>query len=192
MAVENYRDGLENCEYVDNFAGSYKAVEHLIKRGHREIAYITGQGTLHAPNDERLRGYEMAMADHELPINPYLLECGGFNLETGYRKTLQLLGRGIPFTAIACGNDMIALGAFQAIREHKLRVPWDISLVGFDDVYLSAMMEPRLTTMRQPAYEIGVCAVNMLIERMEGKSVTEKNRCFEPILMERDTVSYRT
>ena len=64
--------------------------------------------------------------------------------------------------------------------------------MGFDDVYLSAMLEPRLTTVRQPAYEIGVYAVKMLIERMEGKDVTESCKCFVPILMERDTVSYRT
>ncbi len=191
MSVENYQDGMENCVYVDDFRGSYQAVEHLIKRGHKEIAYITGYGTLHAPYDQRLQGYEQAMADHDLPVNPYLLECGGYNLETGYKKTLQLLGRNIPFTAIACGNDLIALGAFQAIREHKLSVPRDISLVGYDDVYLSVMLEPRLTTVRQPAYEIGVHAIRLLLERIEKKPGTEKNKCFVPNLIERDTVSFR-
>jgi LacI family transcriptional regulator len=191
VAVENYTKGMEYCVYVDNYTGSYKAVTHLISRGHKQIAYITGFGSLHAPEDERLQGYEQAMADNNLPVNPYLLECGSYTLETGYRKTLQLLGRGIPFTAIACGNDLIALGAFRAIREHKLKVPQDISLVGFDDVYLSSTMEPRLTTVKQPAYEIGVYAIKMLLDRIEKRTAAVKLKCFEPSLVERDTVSFR-
>ncbi len=191
VSVENYTAGMEYCVYVDNFTGSYKAVSHLIQRGHRQIAYITGYGSLHAPEDDRLRGFEQAMADHHLPVDPYLLECGSYTMETGYRKTLQLLGRGIPFTAIACGNDLIALGAFRAVREHKMKVPQDISLVGFDDVYLSSTMEPRLTTVKQPAYEIGVYAIKMLLDRIELRTGAEKIKCFEPSLVERDTVSFR-
>lgn len=190
VGVENYFEGMEYCVYVDNFTGSYKAVSHLIKRGHTQIAYISGLGTS-ANKDERLRGFQEAMADNNLEVSPYLVEYGGFNFESGYKKTSQLLGRGIPFTAIACGNDLIALGAFRAIREHRKRIPEDISLVGFDDVYLSTTMEPRLTTVKQPAYEIGVYAIKMLLDRIEKRPPTEKIKCFEPFLVERDTVSIR-
>lgn len=190
MSVDNYKPGMEYCVYVDNFTGSYRAVEHLIRRGHTQIAYISGCSPSY--ENARILGFRSAMHDNKLPIDTYLVEYGSYTLESGYRNTLHLLNRGIPFTAIACDNDLIALGAFKAIREQRLRVPQDISLVGFDDVYLSNVIEPRMTTVRQPAYEIGACAMQMLLNRIEKRPMESTVRCFSPMLIERDTVSFRT
>lgn len=182
---------LDYCVYVDDFSGSYHAIEYLIEHGHTQIAYISGMPSDARENDRRLLGYLAAMRDHNLLIDPNLIENGTFTLETGYRKTLQLLGRRQPITAIACGNDMIALGAFNALRERRIKVPHDISLVGFDDVYLSTVMQPRMTTVRQPAYEMGVCAASMLMDRINNVEMENKSFCFKPSLVERDTVSFR-
>jgi LacI family transcriptional regulator len=189
VIVENHAPGLDYCVYVNNYSGSYKAAQLLIEYGHREIAYITGHAELHLPGDERLRGFVQAMADAHLPVNPALLKCGGFTLDNGYRQTLSLLARGEPFTAIACSNDLIALGAYKALRESRLRVPQDISLVGFDDMFMTNTMEPRLTTVKQPAYEIGEEAIRMLVNRIEENPIAEKVKCFEPLLVSRDSIA---
>ncbi len=189
-SVDNFSEGMEYCVYVDDFTGSYRAIEYLIGRGHTRIAYISGMTPEARENDRRLLGYYAAMKDHGLEVDESLVENGAFNTDTGYRKTLQLLNRRLPFSAIACGNDLIALGAYSALRERRVQVPHDISLVGFDDVYLSTIMEPRMTTVRQPAYEMGVCAASMLIGRIEKKSGQSKIIRFEPSLVERDTVSF--
>lgn len=191
VLAEAHAPGVDHCVYVDDYTGSYKATKHLIAHGHREIAYISGFATSNHKSDDRARGYRQALNDSGIDVNPFLFEYGGFTFEVGYRSTMRLLGRGIPFTAIACGNDLIAMGALKAIGEHKMRVPRDISLVGFDDVYLSTILEPRLTTVRQPAYEIGMYSVHMLMSRIEKKPLSEKNKCFEPMLIDRDTVSFR-
>ncbi len=189
VGVENYGPDADYCIYVDNYTGSYKAVQLLIEYGHRDIAYITGHVELHSPGDDRLRGFLQAMADADLPVNPALLKSGGFTLDNGYRQTLSLLSRNNQFTAIACGNDLIALGAYQALRESRLRVPLDVSLVGFDDMFMTNTMEPRLTTVKQPAYEIGEEAIRMLVHRVENNPIADKVKCFEPLLVSRDSVA---
>lgn len=187
--VEYHEPGMENCVYVDDYSGSHEAVSYLIGRGHRTIGYISGFPEQGHPRDARLAGYRQALADAGLTYDPFLVENGRFNLETGYQKAAILLQRNKDITAIACGNDMIALGAFRALREYGHRVPADVSLVGFDDVYLSTTMEPRLTTVRQPAYELGIAAVKMLAAQIDEDGAREKNICFKPTLIKRDTVA---
>lgn len=191
VVVEYHEDGLDYTVYVDNFSGSYEAVSYLIEQNHKTIAYISGFPEPRHPRDDRLSGYIKALEDAGLRYDPFLVENGRFNLETGYNKASTLLQRSKKITAIACGNDLIALGAFQAMREYGVHVPRVISLIGFDDVYLSTFMEPKLTTVRQPAYELGIAAVNMLMRQIKGEAIDEKNICFKPTLIKRDTVFHQ-
>lgn len=191
VLVEYYEPDMLNCVYTDDYQGSYHAVEYLIQRGHRTIGYISGFPEPEHPNDHRLRGYRDAMQAAGLRYDPYLVENGLFNIETGYNKATTLIQRNKGISALACGNDMIALGAFRALREYGMRIPQDVSLLGFDDVYLSTTMEPRLTTVRQPAYELGIASVSMILQEMESKGEGVSSICFTPSLIERDTVQQR-
>ena len=188
VTVECYRDGQDYCVYVDNFMGFYNAVNYLINRGHRRIGYISQSDTTQDAENDRTKGYQMALSDAGIEYDVRLVEHGNNFIESGYQKTLQILKRNEDVTAIACGSDMIAMGAMKAIRECGLSVPEDISLVGFDDVYFAMITEPRLTTVRQPTYEMGVCAVNMLVDCIENKEDGLKRKCFQPRLIERDSV----
>ncbi len=187
VSVEAYIDGQDYCVYVDNFTGTYNAINYLIERGHRRIGYICHESTANDFND-RFKGYRMAMEENGLDFDPSLVEYGSCFLESGYQKALQLLRRNADMTAIACGSDIIAIGAIRAVKECGLKVPEDCSIIGFDDVYLSTIAEPRLTTVRQPTYEMGICAVNMLLDRIEKKEGAMKRKCFQPMLVERDSV----
>lgn len=191
MLVEYYEPGMLNCVYTNDYQGSFDAVSHLLERGHRHIGYISGFPEPGHPNDHRLRGYRDAMEQAGQKYDPYLVENGHFNIETGYNKAGILLQRNKAITALACGNDLIALGAFRALREVGLRIPQDVSLLGFDDVYLSTTMEPRLTTVRQPAYELGIAAVSNILKQVEAESSGVESICFIPSLIERDTVAQR-
>ena len=191
VVVDYHEPGMDFTVYVDDYSGSHEAVSYLVEKNHRVIGYISGFPEQGHPRDYRLQGYQQALKDAGLPLDPFLIENGRFNIETGYQKAITLLQRNQDITAIACGNDLIALGAFQALREYGRRIPEDISLVGFDDVYLSTTMEPRLTTVRQPAYELGIAAGKMLAQQIRGENLEEKNICFKPTLIKRDTVSAR-
>ena len=189
VLVDYHEPGMDYCVYVDDYTGSNEAVSSLVAQGHRHIAYISGFPEPGHPRDFRLAGYRQALEDAGLPYDSALVACGRFDLATGAHMAPELLQRRPDLTAIACGNDLIALGAFRALREAGYRIPEDISLIGFDDVYLSTAMEPRLSTVRQPAYELGIAAVNMLGQRVRGEDMIQKTICFRPTLILRDTVA---
>ncbi len=174
--------------FVDDFSGERDAVNYLISQGHRHIAHVSGFPRPQDPRDARLRGYREALSQAGLPFDPALVRFGRFDLKTGVEQTLSLLDGERSYTAISCGNDLIALGALQALRGRGKSVPGDVSVIGFDDVNLLYAMEPRLTTVRQPACDIGRAAAGMLCRMIAGNEPKEPAVRFTPTLVVRDTV----
>jgi LacI family repressor for deo operon, udp, cdd, tsx, nupC, and nupG len=157
---------------MDNFAGSREAVQHLLEQGHRRIAYITGPDT-EWDSFERLRGYEQTLLTAGLPVDSALIVNGGLHPFQGMEAARRLLALSSPPTAIFCYNDTVALGAVRAAHVAGLRIPHDLSIVGFDDIALAAYFEPPLTTVAQPKREMGRQAVQMLLDLLEGKPVED-------------------
>lgn len=164
VSVGRHPDEQINYVDVDNVNGARMAVEHLIQLGHRRIGTITGPLDMTSGQD-RLQGYRQALAAHNLPIEEELIVEGDFR-EGGGVTGMQRLLSASP-SAVFVASDIMALGALKALREENLRVPQDISLVGFDDIPLASALEPPLTTVRQPVRRMGTLAVEMLLDLIE-------------------------
>jgi DNA-binding LacI/PurR family transcriptional regulator len=173
---------------VDNRLGGRIATQHLIDLGHDRIAHVTGARTLRISED-RLAGYRDALAAISVTPDPQLIAEGGFTEEGGYAATRTLLESGHEFTAVFAANDLSALGVLSALAANGRRVPDDVSVVGFDDVRLSAFTTPPLTTVRQPAAEIGQRATELLIDLTHGRPVRILRHLLEPELVVRGSTS---
>lgn len=178
----------ERCVYLDNVAGGALATRHLLERGHRRIAHIAGLMRITDARD-RLTGYRQALAENDLPFEEALVAEGGFTEDGGYRAMQQLLERDAGFTAVFAANDQSAAGALKALREAGLRVPDDISLVGFDDLLIAHYLYPALTTVLQPFAEMGQAAAWLALTALGIDEEKEVTRRFDPALVERDSVA---
>jgi DNA-binding LacI/PurR family transcriptional regulator len=151
---------------VDNFKGGAQVTEHLIGLGHRNIAYI-GKPTL-TSSLERMQGYRSVLEAHGLQYSDqHILVPETSSIESGHDSTIALLQGPDAPTAIFLANDVMAIGAINAVHELGMRVPDDVSIVGFDDIPLARYVNPPLTTVRQPTYEKGSEAARLLIEMLE-------------------------
>ncbi len=159
----------QQCVYVDNVSAAYDATQHLIDFGHRKIALIRGIAN-HQDAIRRFEGYCKALADAGIEFDPELVLEGDFSAQSGILAINSLLLRGKQFTAVFCANDMVAYGARLALYRHGIRVPDDVSLIGFDDQAESAYTTPPLTTVRQPASEMGSAAAAALVKLMRGET----------------------
>ncbi len=153
-----------------NFAGGMAATEHLLALGHRRVAYLGGPATA-ACNQARLHGYRAAMETGEAPVLPGYVRTGHFHYHDGMAGGAALLGLPEAPTAIFAGCDDIALGVLEAARARGLRVPEDLSIVGFDDTQIARMASPPLTTVRQPLREMGAVAVRTALRLAAGEQV---------------------
>jgi len=153
---------------IDNISSAMKAVNHLIKLGHKRIAFIEGEPASPA-SFGRYEGYKKAMEEAGLPIRENYVRIGYLRYEGGYRGMLSFLNLSHPPTAIFCANDMMALGAIDACVDNEVKVPEDIAIVGFDDMWVASLKAVQLTTVHQPRYQMGVRAVDLMIEKIEGK-----------------------
>jgi LacI family transcriptional regulator len=160
---------------VDNVGGARMATEHLIRLGHRRIGTITGPLSM-TPAQDRLDGFRSVMNAHRLPLREELIVEGDFT-EMGGRAAMSRLLSEKP-TAVFVASDSMAVGAIKAVRSAGLRVPEDISVIGFDDVPLAVAIEPELTTVRQPIERLGQLAVEILTSRIEegdrGERTTQR------------------
>ncbi|NPV87814.1 MAG: LacI family DNA-binding transcriptional regulator [Anaerolineae bacterium] len=154
----------ENCPAVGatNWQGAYTATEYLIKLGHQRIGFITGWMDLGCAQD-RLKGYRSALRTYHIPEAPDLVYEGTFSQPDGYAGASALLDLPNPPTAIFASNDVMAMGVMDAVRNRGLRIPDDISVVGFDNIAQSAMVYPPLTTVQQPLEQMGRVATQMLL-----------------------------
>jgi LacI family transcriptional regulator len=155
---------------VDNEASARLAVDHLLELGHRRIACITNAALTYTAAADRLAGYREALATAGVTAAPELVDEGAFDAASGHRAMTRILERGRP-QAVFVASDVVALGAIGALREAGLRVPDDVSVVGFDDVPLAAYFDPPLTSIRVPAYELGLAAGRALLDRIAGREV---------------------
>jgi LacI family transcriptional regulator len=156
---------------VNDFDGAYKATTHLVELGHTRIAYISGPKD-HPDATERLRGYKQAMKDAGLALDPGLIVQADFQESGGVLAIKQLMDSRKDFTAVFAANDQMAYGARLALYRLNIRVPDDISLVGFDDLVHSMYLMPPLTTVKQPVYEIGKLAAQAMLRLIAGETMT--------------------
>lgn len=149
---------------VDRILGVRQVIAHLVAIGHKRIAHV-GQ-----PRDglDRLDGYRLALAEHNLPLDESLIVLGEGGVAGGVKAVPELLKNPNPPSAIFCFNDLTAIGVINALRQAGYQVPRDMSVVGFDDLALSALYHPALTTVHQPLQEVGQRAVEMLVRLMNG------------------------
>ena len=176
-----------NCSvvYSDNTEGARMAVNYLYELGHRHIAHIAGDSSIDA-GAARVKGYELAMQTLDLPIQPgYLVNAGFFSVEEGKQAMEKLLQLESPPTAVFVAGDQMAIGAIEAVHEHGLRVPEDISIIGYDDIEMIKYITPKLTTIRQDTDEIGEAAAELLIEQMTAKERRTERRVIPVTLIER-------
>jgi LacI family transcriptional regulator len=152
-----------------NWRGALAATEHLLALGHRRIALISGPAKLQCSRARR-DGYRSAMTAAGLSVPDEFVREGDFSHEAGERGAHRLLDLHSPPTALFAGNDQQALGAYQAIRDRGLRIPEDISVVGFDDLPLARWANPPLTTIRQPLPEMAAHAMRMLLHYLDEGS----------------------
>ncbi|SEQ54182.1 transcriptional regulator, LacI family [Devosia sp. YR412] len=144
-------------------AGGQRSTRHLIDKGHRRIATITGEIWMEAAQD-RLKGYRRALATADIPYDPALVIEGNWSASAGYEATRRLLELAEPPTAIFCQNDRTAIGCYEALKEAGLRIPTDMSVVGYDDEEISRHLHPRLTTSILPHRAMGHWIVEQLDE----------------------------
>ncbi len=163
---------------IDNFKASYIAVEYLVSLGHRRIACICGPLGLKT-NDDRLRGYTAALADSGIPFEKALIYQGDFRYQSGYDAIPVLLPK--KPTAVLCLNDMMAYGAMNALTNQGIRVPEDVSVMGFDDIFFSQITSVPLTVIRQPAYDMGKKAGHVLLSALSVHAESQQI-VFEPTI----------
>jgi len=164
----------DRCVTIDNIDGGFRATQFLIELGHTEIAHLTGIAD-HDDAKDRLEGYKRALKHFGIPLKQKLIVEGNFSSQSGVLAIGSLLTRGVQFSAIFAANDEMALGARLALYRRGIRVPEDISIIGFDDQPASAYMTPPLTTVAQPALEMGCSAAKMMLRLLCGQPLETPN-----------------
>ncbi len=171
VLLNRYVDGLDtDCVLNDNFLGALQATAHLCSLGHRRILHLTGPENISSVR-ERLRGYHQALADCGISPDPRLVLHTNLKLDDGYQKILTQFPLFSPApTAIFAYSDLLAFSVLKAMRELGIAVPGQVALVGYDDIDFAQAIEPALTTVSQPAFEMGFKGAEILLNKIQNPS----------------------
>ncbi|WP_282939812.1 substrate-binding domain-containing protein [Paenibacillus sp. RC67] len=173
---------------VDDRQAAYHATDYLIQKGHREIAMLTGSMKDQIAGFPRFDGYRQALADNGIEFDESRVACGDFELESSRKAMKKLLAEASPFTALFAASDEMAIGAMRAALEQGLKIPDDISIIGYDDLKFARMVYPPLTTIHQPLTAMGRLASEKLITLIEEGSTQVSSSIVSHHLVERQTV----
>ncbi len=165
----------------DDLQGGFSATEHLIKLGHKRIAFLSGPpGT--PWSKERFEGYRRALRDAGMDVDDTLVFQAGRSIEDGTKAALQMIDENCAVTAVQTANDLVAIGCAQALLQQGLKIPQDISVVGFGNVLLGQYFGVPLTTVRQPKFRLGVAAMELMQQLLQGKRAESKRLSAELVV----------
>ena len=176
---------------IDNIAGGYLATTHLLQNGMKRILIICGPKGYQSSVD-RLTGYQEALEDYGIPIDAELITFGDFTLAGGQQVIKQALENNINFDAVFATNDLMAMGVLVELANQGIRVPEDIQVVGYDDIPLAGLFQPSLTTIRQPAYEMGHEAVRTILRGINNIKKIPPAKVLSPELVIRNSTRSKT
>ena len=159
----------DHCILHDDVTGEKEVVRHLISHGHRQILVLTGPEQVSNTQD-RLQGVREAYRDAGIPLEEAFIWATNGHAEEGYAAVNQALNKGLPFTAITCFNDLVAMGALKSLSENGLSCPRQVEVVGYDNLYMSQFMQPALTTVDVPKFRLGYAAMDSLITHIKNPS----------------------
>ncbi len=197
VLVDNYVPGVAvDTVSSDAQGGARQAVSYLFEKGHQQIAFLCGPVKPGGPRitgqiitgDRRITGYCLAFLDHGRAVDYTLFEPTDFSIPGGYEACKNLIQRGTKFSAIFCINDMVAIGAMKALNEAGLRIPQDISIVGFDDIDLAEHLTPALTTIRVNKEATGMTGVKTLLSRAGDPEAANVHISLDVSLVKRNSV----
>ncbi len=171
---------------LDNYAATRSLAKHLVNYGHRKFGIIAGQEESRIHHD-RLAGIKGVFADEEIPFDDNMIVGGAYSIEVGQEGARELMAKPERPTAIFCFNDDIAIGAIFELKKLGLRVPEDVSVVGFDNIKVTAFMDPPLTTIDQPAHEMGRKAVEVVLQIINNVPLRRNREIFPFNILERES-----
>ncbi len=186
--VIDHNTDLTNCVYTDSYNCTYNAVKYLIERGHKKIAHIHGDLYVYA-GQERFKGYKQALIDYQIPFTDTLLYEGtSYTMSEGYERGMQIARMDDKPTAIVTASDNLAIGVMKAFQENHIKIPDDISIIGFDNINIANIVTPPLTTINQDKEKIAFNAAKCLIQQIDNKIKKYDKIKLEGQLIERETV----
>lgn len=179
----NQRD--EGKLLINEFAGAYQAIEFLIKEGHQKIGMLGNESGYYETTD-RFSGYQKCLEDYGLEQSSSWIANEPLTIKGGYEGAQKVLKQK-EITALFCGNDQMAIGAYRGIQELGLKIPDDISVIGYDGLEITDYLVPALTTVQQPIYDIGYTAAKFLLENIGNPQEKIPNQCFDTQLLKKSS-----
>lgn len=186
VLLDNQKEHDAASIVVDNYNGGLDATNHLLELGHTKVAHLSGPA-VYLSSRERKRGFVTAL--NQRGLEPYKLEECDFSVQDGFNVVTKWIEENSIPTAIFAADDFIALGALNAILNAGLRVPEDVSLIGYDDQLFSSQLHPRLSTVIQPAYEMGKQGVDLLVEKINNQEIKDEKIKLKSKLIVRESTA---
>ena len=187
LAESKDREGRLPSVIIDNVKATYDVTKSLIDRGLKNIAFVgVNKGAINAWGDRHL-GYEKALQENGLKSDEDLEFFKDLKVKSGYKAVEKFLESGKKFDGVVCSSDEIAIGVINALREKGIRVPEDVSVIGFNDNAVSSYFYPKITTVRQPSYDMGSVAMRMLIKILNNKPIEQDQYVLDYKIINRES-----